>query len=411
MKDVERQSSRSEEKHLSESSISHTAKQIESKATLKPKPKAQTAAKAIASPRFTPYSISKPESNVEDIGRKRQTARKSAFNDRDEELNERYPPPPPGAPPQKMKAWHTSVPMARKSAFPATDNNPPQSSSHSRGPRTKQTARKSTFGDRDEELNEKYPPPSPGSPPQKKKAWHSKKNIYSDEDAKDEKVFSSKPVDNIWDIRGSWSISCPSIADEWPCGPMSLEMNLEQQNGKQQMYGTFDFGIITGIMRFEKPIPVPKGMKSEGGYNKRKRGDYGYDDDDDDVDMMDAYPAYHSPHSDTNEQTSYTESCFYLGTKDKPTARRPTWIYRWRGEETGEGQIQLGSDKRVQSITFVRKGKQLTLEGIFQGGFTGDCTFTGVKVSNSVSQIKGPELEWENRSEEAYKYAEKARWN
>lgn len=76
-----------------------------------------------------------------------------------------------------------------------------------------------------------------------------------------------------FDVRGSYVINCLEIEHQWDeQGDLTLETYLENQNGKLQLFGVFDIRAIKGIMRFEKPVLDPK---------------------------------------------------------DKPTARRPTWRYRW----------------------------------------------------------------------------------
>jgi hypothetical protein len=96
-------------------------------------------------------------------------------------------------------------------------------------------------------------------------------------------------------------------------------------------------------------------------------------------------------------------------TNDKPTARRPTWRYRWRGRETGENEIQLYSDEKVSSITFSKKGTELV--GIFKNDLAGDCKFTGLKINQrATSGHHDPETQWEEHSEEALTYDSHARW-
>lgn len=151
-------------------------------------------------------------------------------------------------------------------------------------------------------------------------------------------------------------------------------------------------------MRFEKPMPAPK---SQNGNGKRKRED-SYIDEDGDVLMSDI------PQYGVNNKNS-RESAFHLGPNDKPSARNPTWNYRWRGEETGEGEIQLGSDNRLESITFDDKDKSLT--GTFTCDFAGKCDFTGLKVMYRPHDSRiDPDMQWENRSKAAYDRASRARW-
>jgi hypothetical protein len=126
---------------------------------------------------------------------------------------------------------------------------------------------------------------------------------------------------------------------------LTLDIYLEKKNGHHQLFAIFHLRIITGVMRFEKPIPVSKSQKASESSSKRKWDEI---DDDGDVNMAD-YPSYSS---NAQGSSKYDVKEFYLGAADSPTARRPTWRYRWRGEETGEGEIQLDSDEVVQAITF-----------------------------------------------------------
>ncbi|KAH6724357.1 hypothetical protein BKA61DRAFT_28170 [Leptodontidium sp. MPI-SDFR-AT-0119] len=217
---------------------------------------------------------------------------------------------------------------------------------------------------------------------------------------------SEKETNNAWDITGEYNVDCPAIESEWgPRGglydPLKLDIYLETKNGKRQLYGAFDFRVIEGVMRFEKPVPVPKAEKSESS-KKRKKED-GLDDDGDV--NMDQYPEFAS-----NEgPNDYSENVFHLGAKDRPTARRPVWRYRWRGTETGEGEIQLGSDRAVRSITFSEKGTKVS--GTFICDYTRECHFTGTKVSAwPRNGYLDPDVQWGKHSRAAHEEAERSRW-
>ena len=83
-------------------------------------------------------------------------------------------------------------------------------------------------------------------------------------------------------------------------------------------------------MRFEKPVPKPKAPKSDSSSSTKRK----YEEVDEDGDTkMGGYSE--------NSSGPYDEKIFFLGGSDKPTANRPTWRYRWRGAETGEGEIQV----------------------------------------------------------------------
>jgi hypothetical protein len=66
---------------------------------------------------------------------------------------------------------------------------------------------------------------------------------------------------------------------------LTLDLYLETRQGKQQLYGMFQFRVAEGIMRFEKPIPVPKSVLTGEDSKKRKREDMN-DDPDLEMDML-----------------------------------------------------------------------------------------------------------------------------
>jgi hypothetical protein len=158
---------------------------------------------------------------------------------------------------------------------------------------------------------------------------------------------------NSWDIRSSYKTECQEIEGGWsPQGDptWTLDLYLESRQGKQQLDGTLLFKVVEGVVRFEKPILVPK---SESTSKKQKREVIGNISDVE----MDMLPEYKG----MKTQVVYTEKVTFLGAKDKPTARRLTWRYRWRGSETGEGEFQLDSDKNVQSNTLGKMAKMRSL--------------------------------------------------
>ncbi|TGO51612.1 hypothetical protein BOTNAR_0350g00070 [Botryotinia narcissicola] len=162
------------------------------------------------------------------------------------------------------------------------------------------------------------------------------------------------------------------------------------------MFTMFNFIVVEGIMRFERPTDVPSSKNAD---KKRKRESTSSIDEDEDGDVM-----MSDVSQNVASNSKHKESAFFLGANDKPTARRPTWPYRWRGEENGEGEIQLGSDKRLESITFDDKKK--TLSGTFTCDFAGKCKFTGLLNNRRPQDSRiDPESQWESRSEVAYEEA------
>jgi len=59
-----------------------------------------------------------------------------------------------------------------------------------------------------------------------------------------------------------------------------------------------------------------------------------------------------------------------------PSAKCRTFNFRWRGNETGEGEIQGDADEDLCSITFENPN---ALSGIFVSGLTGEQEFQGFR--------------------------------
>jgi hypothetical protein len=66
---------------------------------------------------------------------------------------------------------------------------------------------------------------------------------------------------NSWDIQGTCKIKCPGVEGGWSLQGdpvLTLDMHQEMGHGNQQFYDMFNFSVVEGIMRFEKPISVPQ---------------------------------------------------------------------------------------------------------------------------------------------------------
>lgn len=215
----------------------------------------------------------------------------------------------------------------------------------------------------------------------------------------------AEPKRGAWDVTGEWEINCPEIENGWTShGPLTLKIFLAKVRDTHQMFAEFHFNVVEGVFRFMKPIPVPKSESNDS--KKRKWKDE--EDENDDVNMEEYEP--YEANSDIEDLSNYTEKVFHLGAKDKPTARRPTWQYRWRGRETGEGEIQVDSDCDVQNITFSKKGEELS--GTFICDFIGTCEFTGIKKGpTQLGTSPDPEYEWDNQyGDRAYEDASVSGW-
>ena len=112
---------------------------------------------------------------------------------------------------------------------------------------------------------------------------------------------------NSWDIRGSYKTECQEIEGGWsPQGDptWTLDLYLESRQGKQQLDGTLHFKVVEGVVRFEKPILVPK---SESTSKKQKREVMGNISNVE----MDMLPEYKG----MKTQVVYTEKVTFLGPK------------------------------------------------------------------------------------------------
>ena len=93
--------------------------------------------------------------------------------------------------------------------------------------------------------------------------------------------------------------------------------------------------------------------------------------------------------------------------------------FRWRGEETGEGEIQLDADEDLCSLTFESPN---ALSGIFISGLTDKIEFQGFKTELDPEAVRNqalkrrpvnlsdPRGEWRSRSGTAYEMAATGRW-
>jgi hypothetical protein len=214
-----------------------------------------------------------------------------------------------------------------------------------------------------------------------------------------------------WDVTGSYDIKCPVIQDEYDdTGEHTLDIMSEDTAKGRQLFASFNFGIITGFFRFESQEAEREASKEiastsakVGDKRKREERDDG---DEDDYEEGEEY------HSDEYEgRRSPTPEKFYLGSEEGPSAQNPTWNYRWRGEETGEGEIQLFSDENVYKITFLEPNGT-KLKGTFGCEYVTDCEFTGRKISMEPGDLDIDISDaWAERNEISHEKARVGRWH
>ncbi|KAK0105507.1 hypothetical protein ONS95_004132 [Cadophora gregata] len=237
-----------------------------------------------------------------------------------------------------------------------------------------------------------------------------------------------------WDVAGLWSISCPHIEQAWDVGSLTMSLYLETTEKGPQMFAYFDFGVLTGVLRFEKqkgdtktsssPRPavysnvVDDDEHKSGEDNERdEEPEYAeehLDDDDDDENSDKSSDTYDEKEDDDDEddedRRSPTPEAFYFDTITQPSAKHPTWNFRFRGEETGQGEIEIGSDSELYSITFCSPRGQ-TLKGVIGSSSFGECTFTGVRVGGDGNEPLDIREEWASRNASAYDDARIGRWH
>lgn len=185
------------------------------------------------------------------------------------------------------------------------------------------------------------------------------------------------------DVTGEWCIECLSMDKEYQKAPRSMSIF------------------------FHKPSPRPRYSDDEEGY-PYSDGEGDSENGDEVHELNGSLEAYPSPILCANFKMGILEgtlrsrvdlpaqsTCF-------PVATVP---FTWRGEETGEGEIQLDyeGDVNLGSFNFISKTQ---LKGVLKASL-GKWSFTGCKVAKAPADT---EDKWENYSEEAYERARVGRW-
>jgi hypothetical protein len=208
-------------------------------------------------------------------------------------------------------------------------------------------------------------------------------------------IAKSSSKGGVWDVTGTWRITCGEIESGWNVEELTLKIYRINEEANSQMFAEFDFGIISGWFRFEG-LAVKKASGTQKGAmagQKRKWADEDTD----------------SEESDEEE----VNEAFYLSSKGEPSPKQPKWNYRWRGIETGEGEIQIGSDERLNPVTFSGQGGA-KLSGFFECEYLSKCEFSGIKIEvgdpRKASNISIKE-KWKDLNERAYERARAGRWH
>ena len=158
------------------------------------------------------------------------------------------------------------------------------------------------------------------------------------------------------------------------------------------MYASSDFIALSGIMRFISPTAQGNARK------KIKR-----------------------PRSDEESDYGCIPAHFSFSKASLPSSTTREFSFRWRGEKTGEGEIQLDSDEHLCSMRFESPN---ALSGVFVSGLTGEIDFQGIKLGSvgpgrrrhtlheavCGSDRPCPTNAWLSRGYAAYESARVGRW-
>ena len=222
---------------------------------------------------------------------------------------------------------------------------------------------------------------------------------------------------------GRYIVKCEAISNNWSDQAQDLDLSIVQ-GGNDEFVGIFHFGILEGIMRLG---PDPRVLRDK---ETRRRGNtrgHAFDEDseveeetsdDEDGDEENA-------DEEADDDDNIAKPARAVGTKRKAvlqpvgqssikkTHARPTPVprcyLRWRGRETGEGEIQLDHDNHNTGHLDFTNSTYSKFEGVASFDLVGEAVpFTGYKVSG----VGGPVTRtWEEFSEKAYEYERVARWH
>ena len=213
-----------------------------------------------------------------------------------------------------------------------------------------------------------------------------------------------------WDISGTWLIVSPDL-DSYSGRNVKHSMTIKvgvDRDEKAQIFALFDFDDLTGVMRF---VNCNAATASTAGQKRAAESD-SEDDEEDEYGHGGVFG-----NGDDFDEASHYEASFVLHKPFRPSAQNPKWLFRWRCEETGEVEIQLGSDDELNAIYF--DGAAGTeCSGVLNHPIAGRVEYEGRKIA----QPRGPPLsysmalskasyEWEARSEQAYESARVGRWH
>lgn len=225
-----------------------------------------------------------------------------------------------------------------------------------------------------------------------------RKLVRSSEKAVPGKRFS------IESARGRYIIKCDSASSYSLDDSNKLRLRITE--GSEGWVGIMDFGILEGIML------LGEDREDVASRAQQSRDDTSYD-------SEDSEPADYEQSSEEECETPVraTKKRPAVSLRRGPPSKRPkrsrsggdVLYFQWRGEETGEGEVQLDpSNKHVGHLNFL-DASGMKFNGMASFGFLGDkVRFQGFKIGG----LGGPaSRSWYDYSEAAYEQARVGRWH
>ncbi|TGO81384.1 hypothetical protein BPOR_1178g00010 [Botrytis porri] len=200
--------------------------------------------------------------------------------------------------------------------------------------------------------------------------------------------------DKTWDVTGDWHISCLEMERRWST-PLTLKIYIKKSDDKCEMFGEFDFGGVSGLLRFEQQYPTTEMKSARLAHPNVKRGKITFKKAEKEKKDGNYNDMGFTRPSAKRLLCKSTPEIFLFPATEKPSLQNPTWNYRWRGEYKADSEPVPG-----QYLCSIMFGEPLgtTLIGTFGGDlyktWKEDMVFTGVKVGVGGDSSIDIEKEW-----------------
>ncbi|KAF2101295.1 hypothetical protein NA57DRAFT_53271 [Rhizodiscina lignyota] len=211
---------------------------------------------------------------------------------------------------------------------------------------------------------------------------------------------SPKGAQDISGLTGSWIIRCKYIQENWNSNsyPMKLTMDIIQQDSPFGVQAAFNFEIIEGIMLLSPTQSVLADFMNSLEH-------------DPDASETDDSDSPWRSRSDSNKKRKYVQQGHILDDKKQKldtTANSSRFNLRWRGRETGNGEIQMDTAPSYNNGHIDVDFRQATFKGVIKADIFDTVPFKGYKVSDAP---KSTPPKWWDLSEKQWNYECTARWH